>query len=121
MMQAQPPDHGRREAEHQPALAAVDDIPARVGAMTVDAGCAVAWRPAHERAVREERVTGRASLGRDLFDRTVRSESRTHVRMSHVNPTDRKLSCRGTSETNLHQDIGDTLDRLGGDTSTTRL
>src|SRR6476620_2647502 len=31
------------------------------------------------------------------------------------------LLCRGTSVTNLPQDIGDTLDRLGGDTSTTRL
>jgi hypothetical protein len=55
------------------------------------AGRAVARRPADEGAVREERVAGWAAFGRDFLDRTVRSEPRTHVRLSHVNPTDRKL------------------------------
>jgi hypothetical protein len=36
-------------------------------------------------------VAGWAAFGRDFLDRTVRSEPRTHVRLSRVNPTDRKL------------------------------
>jgi hypothetical protein len=50
----------------RPHSPSVDQEPAPVGAVTVHPRCAVARAPADRGAVREQRVTGRAALGRDL-------------------------------------------------------
>ena len=65
--------NARREVEHQTALAPpVDQELAGVGAMAVHSRGAVARAPADQGAVRQERVTGGASLGRDLLHAAIR-------------------------------------------------
>ena len=73
-----------REVHGEAALDIIDEVPAAVGAMAAHTGGAVAWRPTHKRAARQQWVAGGATLGRDLYYAAIRSLYRTHVRLSHT-------------------------------------
>jgi hypothetical protein len=74
---------GRKEHD-EAALDVIDEMAAGVRAVPAPAGGAVARGPAHQRATRQQQVTGGATLGRNLHHGAIRKLFRTHVRASHV-------------------------------------